>query len=228
MFILKSLRPVCTSVGLGLLGWMAAVATVQAQVPSGCELRPVPFREDIRPPDAWEMAWEAAWPDASDALQTWRAGQFERVISVWRGWAPHASTSQAMAERLGLPTSAAYLAWWATAVDASGLPSAPWNEDAMEAMLQTWAEEVSAQSAMAQAHASRSRTIGLDDWAQTMRTGMRLMENLDLPHVHVVQPGETVYSISRAFGLPPRCLAKSNGVWDDLRPGMALIIPDLL
>ena len=33
------------------------------------------------------------------------------------------------------------------------------------------------------------RTIVLDEWAKAMRTGMRLMENLDLPRVHVVQPG---------------------------------------
>ena len=46
-----------------------SVGTAHAQPRAACEIRPVPFREDIRPPDAWEMAWEAAWPDASERFK---------------------------------------------------------------------------------------------------------------------------------------------------------------
>jgi len=133
-----------------------------------------------------------------------------------------------MAKRFSLPPSAAYLAWWATCDDVTRPSRATWDEDAVEAMLQSWKANANPLSAMRQAHAARPRTVPLDDWAVAMRTGMRLMENLELPRIHVVQPGETVYGISRAFGLPPKCLAQWNGVWDDLQPGMALIIPDLL
>ena len=228
MFIPKSFRLVHACMGLCLLGGMTWVKTVHAQFRSACDIRPIPFREDIRPPDAWEMAWEATWPEASDALQTWRAGQFKQVISVWRVWAPHAAAQQAMAERLGLPPSAAYLAWWATCDDATRRSRASWDERTVEAMLQSWKVNATPLSAMQQAYAARPRTVDLNDWARAMRTGMRLMENLELPRIHVVEKGETVYGISRTYGLPPRCLAQWNGVWDDLQPGMALIIPDLL
>lgn len=228
MLMLKSFRLAYACLGLCFLGGMTCGETVHAQSHAACEIRPVPFRKDIRPPDAWEMAWEAAWPEASDALQTWRAGQFDQVTSAWRGWAPHASPLQAMAKRFSLPPSAAYLAWWATCDDVTRPSRATWDEDAVEAMLQSWKANANPLSAMRQAHAARPRTVPLDDWAVAMRTGMRLMENLELPRIHVVQPGETVYGISRAFGLPPKCLAQWNGVWDDLQPGMALIIPDLL
>ena len=217
----RPLRSLC------LLSWMTWATTIHAQSSRECDLRPVPFREDIRPPDAWEMAWEATWPEASEALQTWRAGQFDPLIFVWRSWAPHAASLQSMAERFGLPPSAAYLAWWATWDDATRPSRATWDGDEVEAMLQAWKDSATPLSAMRQAHASRPRTVPLGDWAKAMRTGMRLMENLELPRIHVVQPGDTVYSISRVFGLPPKCLAQWNGVWDDLQPGMALIIPDL-
>ena len=133
-----------------------------------------------------------------------------------------------MTERCSLPPSAAYLAWWATCDDVTRCTPATWKEDAVEAMLLSWKDNPTPLSAMQQAHAARPRTVPLDEWAKAMRTGMRLMENLELPRIHVVQPGETVYSISRAFGLPPKCLAQRNGVWDDLKPGMALVIPDVL
>lgn len=228
MFMPVSFRLAHACLGLCFLGGMTWAGTAHAQPRAACEIRPVPFREDIRPPDAWELAWEAAWPEASEALQTWRAGQFDEVISAWRGWAPHAAPLQAMAERFSLPPSAAYLAWWATCDHVTRCTRATWDEDAVEAVLQSWKADATPLSAMRQAHAARPRTVPLDEWAKAMRTGMRMMENLELPRIHVVQPGETVYSISRAFGLPPKCLAQRNGVWDDLQPGMALIIPDLL
>ena len=218
----RPLRSLC------LLSWMTWATMIHAQSSPECDLRPVPFREDIRPPDAWEMAWEATWPEASEALQTWRAGQFGPLIFAWCSWATHSASLQSMAERHSLPPSAAYLAWWATCDDVTRPSRATWDEDEVEAMLQAWKDGATPLSAMQQAHAARPRTVPLDDWAKAMRTGMRLMENLELPRIHVVQPGETVYSISRAFGLPPQCLAQWNGVWDDLQPGMALIIPDLL
>ena len=61
--------------------------------------------------------------------------------------------------------------------------------------------------------------------AERVRTGVRLLENLDLPVVHVVQAGETVYSISRRHGVHPTCLGAKNGVWDNLQAGMRLRIP---
>ena len=228
MFKPKSFRLAHACLCVCFLGGMTWTGTSHAQSHAACEIRPVPFREDIRPPDTWELAWEAAWPEASEALQTWRESQFDQVTSAWRGWAPQAAPFQAMAERYSLPPSAAYLAWWAACDDVTRCTPATWKEDAVEAMLLSWKDNPTPLSAMQQAHAARPRTLSLDEWAVGMRTGMRLMENLELPRIHVVQPGETVYSISRAFGLPPKCLAQWNGVWDDLQPGMALIIPDLL
>ena len=61
--------------------------------------------------------------------------------------------------------------------------------------------------------------------AERVRTGVRLLENLALPVVHIVQAGETVYSISRHHGVHPTCLGAQNGVWDNLQAGMRLRIP---
>ena len=80
---------------------------------------------------------------------------------------------------------------------------------------------------MTAAYQHSGSTMPLSDWAATVRTGLRLMENFDLPPVHVVQPGETVYSIARLYDVPPSCLGDKNDVWDNLQPGTPLLIPNL-
>lgn len=208
----------------GVFGQEALTVPRHAECPS----RPVPFRESIRPPDAWEMAWETTWPEASEALQAWRAGQFAELIAVWRGWAASSSDLTASAKERGLPVSAACLAWWSCCAGTSPSAHDASRMDAARLVLTSWSADMTPLVAMRQAHRASADPRDLDTWALSMRTGMRLMENLELPRIHVVQSGETVYSIARAFGIPPRCLAATNDVWDDLRPGMALIIPDLL
>lgn len=58
-----------------------------------------------------------------------------------------------------------------------------------------------------------------------IRTGIRLLENLAMPAVHVVEQGNTLYSVARLHDVPPSCLSELNGVWDHLQPGMVLRIP---
>ena len=45
---------------------------------------------------------------------------------------------------------------------------------------------------------------------------------------HVVQPGETIYCIARAYGVDPCAIASQNGIVHPnlLRPGQVLAIPD--
>ena len=62
-------------------------------------------------------------------------------------------------------------------------------------------------------------------WVSHVRSGVRLLENLALPPIHVVQPGETVYQLGRRFNVSPKCIGERNGVWDNLEPGHCLIIP---
>ena len=219
-------------VGLRLMVWLMVThmlgGALCAQTTPTCHMRPLPFREDIRPPDVWETEWEQTWPNASEALTTWRAGQFELLISTWRGWAAHAPSLLAMTKQLELPPSAASLVWWAMVEDATQGHATAFDVNAAGSLLRGWTSNASPRTAMQQAHEAQPRKMSLDEWATSMRTGMRLMENLELPRVHVVKPGETVYSISRDYGVSPRCVAQWNGVWDDLQPGMPLIIPDLL
>jgi LysM repeat protein len=58
-----------------------------------------------------------------------------------------------------------------------------------------------------------------------IRTGIRLLENLAMPAVHVVEQGNTLYSVARLHDVPTSCLSELNGVWDHLQPGMVLRIP---
>jgi lipoprotein NlpD len=61
--------------------------------------------------------------------------------------------------------------------------------------------------------------------------GVRLNESHEEPDVvsvqHVVQPGQTLYRIARAYGLTPDELAAANGISDpaSLRAGQELLIP---
>ena len=75
---------------------------------------------------------------------------------------------------------------------------------------------------MAWGHAQSQSSLSLAEWAGAMRTGMRLFENFELPAVHVVREGETVYSIARTWNVSPHCLSAKNDVWDDIQPGMTL------
>ena len=78
---------------------------------------------------------------------------------------------------------------------------------------------------MAWGHAQSQSSLSLVEWASAVRTGLRLLENFDLPEVHVVLEGETVYSIARTWNVSPLCLSAKNDVWDDIQPGMTLLIP---
>ena len=198
-----------------------------AQKSETCNARPIQFKENIRPPDAWEATWEAAWPEASDALQVWRSEQFDNLTSMWCGWNLHASALMEMTHELELPPSAAYLAWWSTCADASRQSNQPFDLELAVSLLKKWQENPRPIAAMKQAYASSHSLQELNTWASLMRTGMRLMENLELPHIHVVQSGETVFGIARHFQVPPKCLAQRNRVWDNIQPGDALIIPNV-
>ena len=206
---------------LVLLG-MGGMGLASGQGESSCASQPLAFRENIRQPDAWEEAWELIWPDASNALQTWRTRQFESLLEVWKTMAPHLAHAQGQAEARALPGSAAFLACFAlcshpTTANVVTVPKA-----------HVWEQLERAQDpneAMALAHKHSQSSLALDVWATEVRTGMRLMENLDLPSVHVVSQGETLYSIGRTWNVDPKCISEMNGVWDDIRPNMHLLIP---
>ena len=128
------------------------------------------------------------------------------------------------ATKRGLPESDAFLVMWAAFPD-------PLTASSMSARTHstwTWPElNLSAEEAMTAAYQHSGSTMPLSDWAATVRTGLRLMENFDMPPVHVVEPGETVYSIARLYDVPPTCLGDKNDVWDNLQPGTPLLIPNL-
>jgi hypothetical protein len=129
---------------------------------------------------------------------------------------------KAEATKRGLPESAAFLVLWAP------------FPDPLEALLlpsqaqRTWpSPNMSAEEAMYETHRQSESTMPVNDWATAVRTGLRLMENLEMPRVHVVAPGETVYSLARLYNMPPTCLGDKNAVWDNLQPGTPLLIPNL-
>ncbi len=47
--------------------------------------------------------------------------------------------------------------------------------------------------------------------------------------IHVVKPGDTVYSIARAYNVPPDAVLAANGIRDakNIRPGQKLVIPSV-
>ena len=190
-----------------------------------CQEAPIGFKTDIRMPDEWEESWEQEWPEASAALNIWRAENFELLQLLWKNSSPVLQAAQTEAQSRGLPTSSAFLAVWSSLADPTSphavnqVPHDAWS--ALEAV-------TTGVEAMKWTFARSGSTLSLDEWSLLVRTGMRLIENLALPDVHVVQPGETVYSISRMHACPPKCLASKNQVWDDLKPGMCLLIPEIL
>ena len=84
------------------------------------------------------------------------------------------------------------------------------------------------EEAMVWGHAQSGTSLPLNQWASAVRTGMRLMENFEMPEIHIVSEGETVYSIARSWNISPHCLSAKNDVWDEIRPGMTLLIPHAL
>lgn len=199
----------------------------RAQAPTKqnlCLEAPVAFRADIRPPDVWEEAWERQWPDASEAMQAWRHNNFNQLQDIWQLTAHLLPELKAEATKRGLPESAAYLVMWSEFPDP--LTARPLSARANSTW--PWPDlNLNAAEAMTSAFQHSGSEMPLIDWAATVRTGLRLMENFDLPPVHVVELGETVYSIARLYGVPPACLGDKNDVWDNLQPGTPLLIPNL-
>ena len=213
-----------TSWLLLLLAWRTGARAQATPKPNTCLEAPLAFRADIRPPDVWEEAWEAQWPHASDVMQAWRHDNFKRLQAVWRHMAQVLSELKAEATKRGLPESAAYLVMWAEFPD----PMTAHPLSARAVSTWTWPElDLRAEEAMTAAYQHSGSTMPLSDWAAAVRTGLRLMENFDMPPVHVVEPSETVYSIARLYGIPPSCLGDKNDVWDNLQPGTPLLIPNL-
>jgi len=208
-----------------MASWGAVVPSARSQLADGCSEVDLAFRVDIRVPDEVEMAWEATWPDAGDELQTWRAEGFRTLTQVWKVWAPLLPELEAHAEQASLPPSLAYVALWSGASNPFQAQVAS-GRDA-HTFLDALSPEDSPEDFLAFAHRASESEWPFEAWAKAVRTGLRLMENFALPHVHVVQAGETVYSISRTYGIPPGCLSAKNGVWDDIQPGLPLLIPQL-
>ena len=198
---------------------LGAPCSMMAQSP--CPKAPLGFNTDIRLPDAWELVWESTWPDARQAMAFWREDNFKEVQELWMKASPCLTTWQASVATKDLPASARWLPAlvFETPVCGSNVPCG-----CPEVPAQFWSSLEDADSpegALTSALAFGSPNLS----AERVRTGVRLLENLDLPAVHVVQPGETVYSISRLHLVNPTCLGHWNGVWDNLQPGMHLRIP---
>ena len=201
---------------MGLMGGLACL--VQAQ--TNCNL-PLQFKDSIRVPDRWEEAWESQAPDASEALAEWRAENFDRVQQAWRLAAPCLEAWSRETESRGLPASATWLPLWRRGAVVEecdcAVPASWWDGLAalggVEALV--WMNnQLPSESAMPP-----------NAWVSHVRSGVRLLENLALPPIHVVQPGETVYQLGRRFNVSPKCIGERNGVWDNLEPGHCLIIP---
>ena len=196
----------------------------QVKTALDCKEPALAFRTDIRSPDAWEMAWEARWPEASQALETWRKDQFQMLVEMWKQAAPTLPGMKRVVMDAGMPESAVYLIWWSTLNNPFDPASVIRETKGLDHNLLG----LQAEEAMAWGHAQSQSTLPLAEWACAMRTGMRLFENFELPAVHVVREGDTVYSIARTWNVSPRCLSAKNDVWDDIQPGMTLLIPNLL
>lgn len=205
------------------LSFGSAMCAAQDEIAVDCKEVPLAFRTDIRSPDAWELAWEARWPEASTALSAWRNNQFELLVDMWSQAALTLPALKRAVLDAGMPESVAYLMWWSTLNNPFDPNSAVREAQGIgQELLSLQPEE-----AVAWGHAQSQSTLPLADWACAMRTGMRLIENFDLPKVHVVREGETVYSIARTWNVSPHCLSAKNRVWDDIQPGMTLLIPQL-
>ena len=215
-------------------GAVSAAAQTAWHVPT-CTGNPLPFREGIRMPDAWEERWEAAWPEVSVELQAWRANNFASLQGLWRSASPCLARWTQEAAQHGLPPSAAFLPLWIRpdlhnphAVPCTcDVPSAFWSGLAVHG----------SDGAEALAHMHRDWAQGtpvaehpaptLTEFASAVRTAVRLMENLAMPEVHVAKRGDTLYGLGRTYGVSPTCLSEANGVWNDLRPGTPLLVPNL-
>ena len=78
----------------------------QVKTALDCKEPALAFRTDIRSPDAWEVAWEARWPEASQALETWRKDQFQMLVEMWKQAAPSLQGLKREALDAGMPESA--------------------------------------------------------------------------------------------------------------------------
>lgn len=201
--------------------------TLRAQSSEPCAERPLGFKSEIRAPDAWELAWETTWPEVSDALAHWRRDNFEAVQVLWQRSAACVEGWRREAQKAGLPSSAAWLPLWGWPSTTCGeahlpcgcleLPASFWTDLSIASSPDEVLRQVEAMAG--------AGNLGEAATPPHIRTGIRLLENLAMPAVHVVEPGNTLYSVARLHDVPPSCLSELNGVWDHLQPGMVLRIP---
>ena len=160
---------------------------------------------------------------ASDAINAWRFDNFASLTEAWTTLSPSLPELKEEAKRLNLPLSAAFVVAWSASSD----PLSPVTPT-LRHRSSLWEElkrGTSPEMAMKLGHQHSRTSLNLNEWALVVRTGMRLMENMALPSIHVVQQGETLFSIARAHGVSAKCISLLNDVWDDIRPGMHLELP---
>lgn len=201
--------------------------TLRAQSSEPCAERPLGFKSEIRAPDAWELAWELAWPEVPNELAHWRRDNFEAVQLLWQRSAACVEGWRRDAQKAGLPSSAAWLPLWGWPSTTCGeanlpcgcpdLPTSFWTELSNASSPDEVLRQVEAMAG--------AGNLGGASTPPHIRTGIRLLENLAMPAVHVVEPGNTLYSVARLHDVHPSCLSELNGVWDHLQPGMVLRIP---
>lgn len=199
-----------------------------AQSSEPCTERPLGFKSEIRAPDAWELAWETAWPEVAGELAHWRSDNFEAVQVLWQRSAACVKDWRSDAQKSGLPASAAWLPLWVLPPTTCGEAKLPCGCPDLPADFWTGLARASApQEVLIEVEAMEVKS-GLRGASTPphVRTGIRLLENLTMPDVHVVEPGNTLYSVARLHNISPSCLSQLNGVWDHLQPGMVLRIPN--
>jgi hypothetical protein len=213
-------------------GGLPALGQTSSWPSSECPGDALEFKVDIRVPDEWEDRWEEAWPDIAEPMQAWRDNNFASLQGLWRYASPCIVDWTERAIAHDLPPSAGWLPLWmgspalATSPCDCVVPDEFWHElsqrkeDPVGAL--AWLHERAKPTPKGTPNGKSGQG---DSWGATIRTGIRLMENLNMPVVHITRPGDTVYKVGRQYKVSPECISLANGVWNDLRPGVPLLIP---